>query len=113
MNHVEVIEGLEVAIASLLQKVSICEVYAGIYCGVALQSIEDEPHLQRILDSALPEVYAAVIVFAVKARDYFEGGSTYALSPGYNSMLNQTQAEGNLQSHSSPLGSCFSHLLRK
>ena len=86
----KVIEGLEVAIAALLQKMSICEFYAGIYFGVALQSIEDEPQLQRILDCALPEVYAAVIVFTVKARDYFEAGSTYVLSLGYNGILNQS-----------------------
>ena len=63
---------------------TICEFYARIYCGVALQSIEDEPQLQRILNCALPEIYAAVIVFAVKARDYFEAGSMYVLSLEYN-----------------------------
>ena len=73
----KVIEGLEVAIAALLQKMSICEFYAGIYSGVSLQSIDDDPQLQRILDYVLPEIYAAVIVFSVKARDYFEAGSTY------------------------------------
>ena len=88
MNHVEIIEGLEAAIAALLQKVSICEFYAGIYFSVSLQSIEDEPQFQRILDCALPEIYAAVIVFAVKARDYFEAGSMYVLSLRYNGMLN-------------------------
>ena len=63
----ETIEGFEVAIAALLSKLSICEFYAGIYIGVALTA-----KLQSMLDSALPELYAAVIVFAVKARTYFE-----------------------------------------
>ena len=109
----KVIEGLEVAIAVLLQKMSICEFYTGIYSGVALQSIEDESQLQETLDCALPEIYAAVIVFAVKARYYFEGGSMYVLSLEYNCMLNQIQVEGNLQSHLSHLRLSFSHLLRK
>lgn len=30
-----------------------------------------------MLHSALPELYASVIVFAVKARGYFEGGGMY------------------------------------
>ena len=74
MNHVEAIEGFEVAIAVLVEKMAICEFYTGIYFGVSLpsQSTENSLHLQSMLDSALPELYAAVIVFAVKARAYFE-----------------------------------------
>ena len=71
MNHVEAIEGFEVAIAALLEKMTICEFYAGIYAGVSLPS-QSTNSLWGILDSALPELYAAVIVFAVKARAYFE-----------------------------------------
>lgn len=76
----EVIEGLEVAIATLLEKMSICEFYADIYAGALLpsQSTANSQQLQSIRDSALPQLYAAVIVFAVKARTYFEAGSTYA-----------------------------------
>ena len=74
MNHVEAIEGFEVAIATLLEKVYLCEYYASIYVGVPLpsQSTANSLQLQSILYSALPELYAAVIVFAVKARTYFE-----------------------------------------
>ena len=74
MNHVEAIEGFEVAIAALLEKVYVCEFYAGVYIGVSLcsQSIASSQQLQSMLDSALPELYAAVIMFAVKARAYFE-----------------------------------------
>ncbi|RPB18295.1 hypothetical protein L211DRAFT_124964 [Terfezia boudieri ATCC MYA-4762] len=74
LNHVEVIEGLEVAIAALLEKMTICEFYAGLYVGAPLTSGSAANSLQRqrILHSALPELYAAVIVFEVKARAYFE-----------------------------------------
>ena len=56
-----------------------CDFYAGIYFGVQLhsKSKDDNQQLRIILDSALPELYAAVIVFAVKARSYFEGGGMY------------------------------------
>lgn len=75
LNHVDLIEGLEAAIAVLLEKVTICEFYAGIYVGVPLASgsTADSLELKRLLDSALPDLYAAVIVFVVRARSYFEG----------------------------------------
>lgn len=78
----DVIEGFEVAIAALLEKISLCEFYSGIYNGVLSfpsQSINNSP-FQIMLASALPELYAAVIVFSVKARTYFEAKCTYALS---------------------------------
>ena len=61
----------------LIEQVTICEFYAGIYAGTQLPSgpsgsTADSQQLQCMLDSALPEFYAAVIVFAVKARSYFE-----------------------------------------
>ena len=73
LNHVEVVEGLEAAIAVLLEKMAISEFYAGIYA-VLPSHPTASPQLQRTLNSALPELYAAVIVFAVKARTYFEAG---------------------------------------
>ena len=72
LNHLEVIEGLEVAIAALVEKVSMCEFYAEMYYRVPLG-----PQSVKKLDSALPELYAAVIVFTAKARGYFEAGGTY------------------------------------
>lgn len=81
LNHVELVEGLEAAIAVLVEKVTICEFYAGIYVGIPLQetisvstslpsgSTPDCLQLQIML----PDLYAAVIVFVVKARSYFEG----------------------------------------
>jgi len=73
LNHVEAIEGCEAAIAVLLEKVYVCELYARVYTGVPLASQSTSGrHLQSMIDSALPEFYAAVIFFAVKARVYFE-----------------------------------------
>ena len=83
MNQVEAIEGFEVAIAALLEKMSICEFYAGIYIGVPLPSA-NSLQLQNMLDFALPELYAAVIVFTVKAREYFQARGTYR---SYKSLL--------------------------
>ena len=84
LNHVEIIEGLEAAIAVLLEKMAISEFYAGIYAALPLQPTANSLQLQRTLNSALPELYAAVIVFAVKARTFFEARG--ALSHTYLSM---------------------------
>ena len=79
------IEGLEAAIAVLLEKLAISEFYAGIYAALPSQPIPNDLQLQSTLNSALPELYAAVIVFAVKARTYFEAGGalshTYPCTP--------------------------------
>lgn len=76
MNHVDLIEGVEAAIAELVEKVAICEFYAGV-CVVPSGLTAELQHKQG---SALPEFYAAVIVFAVKARSYFEGKGMSHLS---------------------------------
>ena len=68
------IEGFEAAIAVLIEKVTMCEFYAGIYVGVQLPSPSGSTQIQKMLSSALPEFYAVVIVFVVKARSYFEDG---------------------------------------
>lgn len=68
------------AIAALVERISICDFYAEIYFGVPLRprSTKNYLQLQSRLRYALPELLAAVIVFAVKARVYyFEAGSTY------------------------------------
>ena len=74
-------EGFEVAIAALLEKMSICEFYTRIYSGVSLPSSSTANSLQPqdMLDSALPELYAAVLVFAVKASTYFNARSMYII----------------------------------
>ena len=81
MNRVEAMEGFEVAIAALVDKMSICEFYASIYNGVSLPSLSlaNSRQLQSMLDSALPELYAAVVVFSVKAHTYFKAKGTYRI----------------------------------
>ena len=74
MNHVEVLEGFEVAIAALLDKVTMCEHYARVYMGDPLPQLRN----QSTICSGLPEFYAAVIVFSVKARTYFEAKGMHA-----------------------------------
>ena len=75
----------------------ICEVYAKMYDGVSLppSSTANSLQLQSTLDSALPELYAAVIVFAVRARSYFEGWGTYVMTQGILSrnLLNHISSE--------------------
>ena len=72
-------EGFEVATAALLENLSICEFYAGIYNGVLLPSESTDNTLQfkEKLECALPELYAAVIVFSVKAKTFFEAKGTH------------------------------------
>ena len=91
MNHVEVIEGFEVAIAALLEKMSMCEFYAQVHVPLPSQSTADSLRRQDILDSALPQLYAAVIVFAVKARTYFEARGKHREDTIKLCMLNQNQ----------------------
>lgn len=81
MNHVEIIDGVEEAIAALLEKMNLCEFYASVYIGVPLPlaTAGHETPLQRMLDSVLPEFYAAVIAFTVKARAYFEAKGMYVV----------------------------------
>lgn len=73
MYYVEVLEGFEVAIVGLLEKMAMCEFYAGIQYKVPLdpQSTENRQRLQTMLDSTLSGLYAAVIVFTVKAQTYY------------------------------------------
>ena len=81
MNHIEAIEGFEVAIAVLLEKMALCEFYSEIYVGVPLssQSTVTSQQLENMVDSALPELYAAVIVFAAKGSAYFKARGTYVV----------------------------------
>ena len=74
-------EGFEVAVATLLDKMAICEFYYGIYNGASVQSTTKSSHLHSMLDSALPELYAAIVVFSVKARTYFEAKRTFWFRP--------------------------------
>ena len=63
----------------LLEKLSWCGFYAEIYAGTPLssQSTSSSLQRQRRLDSALPELYATIIVFSVKAHTYLEARGMY------------------------------------
>jgi len=88
LNHIEITESLEAATETIIAKMAICEFYANVYLettqtGFTLSNDQMTYSLQHSLDSALPEFYAAVLVFSVKARQYFgpsntgKGPSTY------------------------------------
>ena len=53
------------------------EVYAGV--SLPSQSTVNSEQLQNMVDLALPELYATVIVFAVKASTYFKARGTYVV----------------------------------
>lgn len=58
---------------AIVEKIALAEFYASIYVGVPLHaSTPNSPALRNTLDLALPELYATVIVFSIKAREYFK-----------------------------------------
>jgi len=81
LNRIETIESLEAAIETIVSKMAICEFYANVYVetiqmGLTLASDQMTRRLQESLDSALPQFYAAVLVFSAKARQYFDPSNT-------------------------------------
>jgi len=81
LNQIETIESLEAAIETIVSKMAICEFYANVYVetmqmGLTLARDQMTHSLQRSLDSALPEFYAAVLVFSTKACQYFDPSNT-------------------------------------
>ena len=78
LNHIEIAQGLEAAVETIVVKMAICEFYTNVYVemGITLSSDQMTHSLQQSLDSALPELYAAVLVFSVKARQYFDPSNT-------------------------------------
>ena len=56
-----------------MDKMAVSAFYAGIYTGVGLHTgMGDTGKLHEVLDMALPSLYASVIVFVIKARQYFD-----------------------------------------
>jgi len=81
MNHIEIPESLEAATETIVAKMAICEFYANVYAetmqvGFTLSRDRMTHSLQQSLDSALPEFCAAILVFSVKARQYFDPSNT-------------------------------------
>ena len=67
MNHLQAVEYMEDAMSTIMMKVSMCEIYAGIYEGV----LSNLGPFRDTLFSALPHFHACVIVFLIKIREYF------------------------------------------
>lgn len=66
-------ECLEAVTDTVVAKMAVCEFYSSVYgegLKIALSSTQLTDNLQETLGLALPELYAAVLVFSVKARQY-------------------------------------------
>ncbi|KAF8421792.1 hypothetical protein EV426DRAFT_189114 [Tirmania nivea] len=73
LNHVEAMECFEETMVTIMDKMAVSAFYASIYEGVELQTaMGDTDKLHKVLHMALPELYAAIIVFSIKARQYFD-----------------------------------------
>lgn len=77
LKHLETMECLEFALATVVEKLAICEFYASTYVeftkvplDLESMSASNSLKLQEIVHSALPTLYACVLVFTVKARMY-------------------------------------------
>jgi len=74
LNRFDIIESLEAAMETIIEKMAECEFYASIYAEslqVTLSTHQATLSFKESSDSALPEFYAAVVVFSVKAKAYF------------------------------------------
>ena len=100
MNHLEALESLEEAMATMIMKVGMCEFYARIYEG-GTESIQNSEAFRRRLFSALPEFHASVIVFSVKTREYFHATCELIIAIG---SLPKTPLEAADDNHLSQLG---------
>ena len=66
-------ETLEAVTDTVVAKMAVCEFYSSVYeetLRIKLSSTQLTDDLRKALDLALPELYAAVLVFSVKARQY-------------------------------------------
>jgi len=82
LNSMETKEYLETVTGTLTEKVAICEFYASVYTEytdtqseLCADSALTADSLRWKLEGALPELYAAVLVYSVKARQYFTAHS--------------------------------------
>ncbi|KAI5793479.1 hypothetical protein FPQ18DRAFT_332387 [Pyronema domesticum] len=74
LNHKETVEKLEAALKSIINSMANCEFYANIYTealNVCFRTPSTSIAWVEKLESALPQFYAAILVFAVKAKRYF------------------------------------------
>lgn len=69
----DVLSGLEEAASTITKNMADAQFYASIYVfslQMDLDSTETTDTFRQTLDLALPNFYAAVLVFSVKARSY-------------------------------------------
>ncbi|KAF8542357.1 hypothetical protein BDD12DRAFT_802957 [Trichophaea hybrida] len=74
LNHFESLNSLEEAMDTITTKMADCEFYANLYAEslqVTLDSDRTTVAFREGMGSALPEFYAAVLVFSIKAKAYF------------------------------------------
>ena len=74
LNRRETTQNLEEAISTITLNMAYSESYASIYAVLQTDLHPDDINdpLKAKMKSALPEFYAAVLVFSVKAKGYFE-----------------------------------------
>ena len=82
LNRIETIEYLETTTATMVEKIAVCGFYASLYVHVEREDFMQSrasgataESLCKKLDSALPKLYAAVLVYSVKAKEYFIANS--------------------------------------
>lgn len=74
--------------ATIVEKIAVCGFYASLYAhtergSVTLpgDSVITAESIRKKLDSALPKLYAAILVFSVKTKEYFTANRK--LTPDY------------------------------
>ncbi|KAF8242724.1 hypothetical protein K440DRAFT_564475, partial [Wilcoxina mikolae CBS 423.85] len=74
LNHKETVEKIDEALKNIAMAMANCEFYAGIYVdalNVRFRELQTSTVWKEKIETALPQFYAAIIVFAVKAKGYF------------------------------------------
>jgi len=83
LNRFEALKSLEEALDTITTKMAYCQFFATMYAKslqIALDSDETTVAFREGIESALPEFYAAVLVFSVKATAYFRPSGSGKLS---------------------------------
>ncbi|KAF8456481.1 hypothetical protein BDZ91DRAFT_745385, partial [Kalaharituber pfeilii] len=75
LNHLQFMERLEYALATIVEKISACEFYEQI-CADLPKSMATDDAFQNTLQIALKELYNAVWAFTKKAGDYFKDSAS-------------------------------------
>ncbi|KAF8451583.1 hypothetical protein BDZ91DRAFT_809488 [Kalaharituber pfeilii] len=79
LNHLQFMESLEVALATILEKLAACEFYSHVYSNllkITLHSSATTQAFKDTLQTALPDFYKAVLAFTQKAQAYFKNSES-------------------------------------